>query len=540
MPDVLLIQPPIRDFYLTAKRTIPYGLSCIASSLIKEGISVEIFDGLATAKSRIIEMPVEMAFLKNYYEGPDISPFSLFYHFRHFGYSFEHIGNIAKKSNAFLIGISSLFTPYWPEVLKTAEEIKKRVPSCQIVIGGHHPTENSAMVMESEFIDFILRGEGEVSMPLLYRALQGQFQLERVPGIVYRKADGSLQIEPPAIMGRLDAYPPPAEHLIKHKFYQRKGKGSMVVMTSRGCPMKCTYCSIGGSSYLKYRRRDVSCILDEIANGVEQYDLGFVDFEDENLSLNRKWFLSLLQGISERFGEKNLELRAMNGLYTPSLDEEMISEMQRAGFQTLNLSLCTLSKRMLDQYQRKDIRDVFEQVLGYAQKTGMDAVGYIIVGGPNQCAVESVDDLLYLATHNVIAGVSVYYPAPGSIEYDRCGKLGILPKSWTLMRSTAIPVSHTTSRIESLTLLRLGRILNFIKSLDRSPTGKTEIPSNSNQRAFDISDKRDLGISLVKDFLSDGKIRGVYPDGKLFEHKVSKKLTQRFIQGLTKLDVDFK
>ena len=51
MTDILLIQPPIRDFYLTCKRTVPYGLSCIASSLIEVGFSVGIFDALATSKS---------------------------------------------------------------------------------------------------------------------------------------------------------------------------------------------------------------------------------------------------------------------------------------------------------------------------------------------------------------------------------------------------------------------------------------------------------------------------------------------------------
>ena len=53
MPDILLIQPPIRDFYLTAKRTIPYGLTCIAAALIENGFSVEILDALATSKARI-------------------------------------------------------------------------------------------------------------------------------------------------------------------------------------------------------------------------------------------------------------------------------------------------------------------------------------------------------------------------------------------------------------------------------------------------------------------------------------------------------
>lgn len=536
MPDVLLIQPPIRDFYLTAKRTIPYGLSCIAASLIKEGITVEILDGLATSKSRIIDMPAEMVFLKKKYVGPDISPFALFHHFRHFGYSYEHIGNIAKNSNASLIGISSLFTPYWFEVLKTAEEIRRRVPNCQIVLGGHHPTENPASVMESENIDFILRGEGEVSMPLLFKALQGQYPLEKVPGLVYRKEDGVLQIKRPAIMDKLDEYPRPATHLIKHKYYKRKGRGSMVLTTSRGCPMKCAYCSVGNSAYLKYRRMDVTRILDEIEDTVNLYDIGFIDFEDENLSLSKNWFLTLMRGISERVGGKNIELRAMNGLYTPSLDEEMIAEMKRAGFQTLNLSLCTLSRRMLEQYQRKDVRDAFERVLGNVQKVGMDAVGYIIVGGPNQNAIESVDDLIYLASQNVLAGVSVYYPAPGSVEYNRCRDLGILPESFALMRSTALPISHTTSRLESLTLLRLGRILNFVKSLNQSQTEKLKNSMDVTYLLNDSVDKVDLGIYLVKKFFQDGCIRGVNPDGKIFEHAVSRQLAQKFIKGLGKLD----
>ena len=78
MTDVLLIQPPIRDFYLTAKRTIPYGLACIAAALMKEGFSVEILDGLATSKSRIIPWPDEMDYLRQYYGKPDTSPFGAF------------------------------------------------------------------------------------------------------------------------------------------------------------------------------------------------------------------------------------------------------------------------------------------------------------------------------------------------------------------------------------------------------------------------------------------------------------------------------
>ncbi|NTU47691.1 MAG: cobalamin B12-binding domain-containing protein, partial [Syntrophobacteraceae bacterium] len=91
MVDILLIQPPIRDFYRTLKRTIPYGLACIASALEEEGFSVSILDCLATSRSRPIEWPREMAYLHEYYGKPDVSPFSLFHHMRHFGNSFEHV-----------------------------------------------------------------------------------------------------------------------------------------------------------------------------------------------------------------------------------------------------------------------------------------------------------------------------------------------------------------------------------------------------------------------------------------------------------------
>jgi hypothetical protein len=79
MADILLIQPPIRDFYLTAKRTIPYGLTCIASVLIKSGYSVDILDGLATAKARVRDLPEQLGYLRQYYGQPDRSPVALFY-----------------------------------------------------------------------------------------------------------------------------------------------------------------------------------------------------------------------------------------------------------------------------------------------------------------------------------------------------------------------------------------------------------------------------------------------------------------------------
>jgi anaerobic magnesium-protoporphyrin IX monomethyl ester cyclase len=212
LTDVFLIQPPIRDFYLTAKRTVPYGLTCIAAALLKAGFTVNIFDALATSRSRTIDLPVEMHFIRKYYPRPDRSPFGLFHQYRHFGYAFEHIARAAKDSGAFLVGISALFTPYFQEALKVAEAVKRYHPACKIVVGGHHPTTLPLSAMEHPAIDFVLRGEGEVSLPLLAKALKAGTGVAAIPGIVFRKQDGSVQVGNPAWMENPDLLPLPAGH----------------------------------------------------------------------------------------------------------------------------------------------------------------------------------------------------------------------------------------------------------------------------------------------------------------------------------------
>jgi anaerobic magnesium-protoporphyrin IX monomethyl ester cyclase len=278
-------------------------------------------------------------------------------------------------------------------------------------------------------------------------------------------------------------------------------------------------------------------VMAEIERAVEQYDAGFIDFEDENLSLDRRWFLDLLGAIQNRFGKKDLELRAMNGLFPPALDEEIICAMAGSGFRTLNLSLGSTSADQLKKFQRPDVRQAFDAALELAPKYGLQAVGYIIVGGPDQRAEDSVRDLLYLAERRVLAGVSVFYPAPGCPDYERCRSLDLLPNSYALMRASALPISHTTTRKESSTLLRLGRVLNFIKStLDRGAS----IPQarlHSQQQPIDISDRVGAGRQLLGWFLHDGKIRGVRPDGAVYEHNISTRLSRMFLDGLKNIEI---
>ncbi|WDP88732.1 MAG: B12-binding domain-containing radical SAM protein [Desulfobacter sp.] len=530
MPRVVLVQPPIREFYLTRKRTIPYGLAAIAAGLKKEGFETRIIDGLATAKSKPRDWPGAFHYLAPFYGRTDSSPFALFHRFSHFGYSHQHIARLVRDARPMAVGISSLFTAYAGQALAAAAAIKRFCPDVPVIMGGHHPTLFPREVLSAPEVDFIIRGEGEAAMAVLCRALEeNRRDLENIPGIGFKK-NRSFHINPPAWIEDLETLPLPARETIDWKFYRRKKKAAITIVASRGCPFPCSYCSVSSaSSHGRFRRRSVDAVLEEIRGHASEQKIGFIDFEDENLTLKKEWILALLAGIRKIFKGEEVELRAMNGLYPPSLDEEIIHAMKISGFKTLNLSVGSFSKSQLHKFNRPDVRAAHDRALDLAHTQGMDCVSYIIGAAPGQTAATSLEDILMLARRRTLAGFSVFYPAPGSRDYSRCQEQGLLPTAFSLMRSTALPLDHTTSRLEAVTLLRLTRMLNFMKSLvdtegelPRAEPARTELPS----------DRHDAGKTLIKWFLNDGIIRGVDREGRAYAHTTDRQLTRQFLERI--------
>ena len=536
MPDILLIQPPIRDFYLTAKRTQPYGLACIAGALRRQGFDVAVADALATPKTRVLPWPEVLNFLKPYYGRQDRSPFALFHQWRHFGYSYEHLVNQARASGATLIGISSLFTAYCDAALETAAHLKKALPHVRIVMGGHHPTALPETVMQHDCVDYIVRGDGEAGLPALAEALRRGGALEKVPGLVWRGADGRLTVRPPATVGDLEGLPLPAHDLIDGVYYSRSGQAGITLCATRGCPMRCTYCAVNAGTWHGYRRRSVAAVMRDLQRAAAGRTVGFIDFEDEHLNADKAWFQELLTALEEGFGGHRPELRAMNGLYAPSLDDRTIGHMARAGFRALNLAMITTCAAQLKRFGRPEHLSAYDRVLTSAERYGLTAVAYLIVAGPEQEPEQSVADLLYLAGRRVLAGVSVYYPAPGSPDYQWCQDRGALPDQFGMMRATALPLNHRMDRTQIVTLLRLGRLLNFMKHLLDSGRG-IPAPCRAPGGFPEGTCRQTVGEALLAAFLRDGKIRGVDEAGLVYDHLIDPGLTEMFLMGLKGLSL---
>ncbi len=147
-----------------------------------------------------------------------------------------------------------------------------------------------------------------------------------------------------------------------------------------------------------------------------------------------------------------------------------------------------------------------------------------------------MQDLLYLAGQRILVGTSVFYPAPGSKDYAQCAALGLLPEAFSCYRSSALPLSHTTSRLETITLLRLSRMINFMKSIvDSGLTLPDAAPAAD--EIVKSTDRRVAGMQLLQFFLYDGKIRGVSPHGQVYEHATSVELSRSFLAGLKSIHI---
>jgi len=462
---ILLIQPPLQDFYQTSIRTQPIGLAYLAASLEREGHEVEILD-CQTEKKKSIPIPLEFSYLKDFYSFNDRSPFKLYTGYYHFGMGWDEIKRKIKNSRADLFGISSSFTPYHGEALKIAQIVKEWDSRKIVVMGGAHVSGDPEGVLKNPFVDYAVMGEGEIRFPLLIERIEKKDfkEITGMDGIGYRR-DGAIQINPlQNFIQGLDSLPHPARGNLDLDRYRVRKKRSTMIITSRGCPHGCAYCSAHLVMGNSFRVRTPEAILTEMVECQKKYGIQLFDIEDDNFTFDQARAKKLMSLVIKDFGENRLELSAMNGVSFASLDEELLTLMKRAGFKTVNLSFVSTSPVIKEKMGRPKPTDEFDKILEKAEQAGLHVIAYAILGMPGQSIEEMVDTLIYLMGRRVLIGPSIYYPTPGTPLFERCKRDGILPPHLSQWRSSAFPIeTKEFNRLDLLTLLRLARIINFIK-----------------------------------------------------------------------------
>lgn len=459
---VVLVQPPVQDFYDTDVRLQPIGLCYIKAAVKKYLPHVEVLikDYHRGWGRRTVPIPDTLKYLSEYYSVADQSPFSAFHRYYHFGRSFDEIEDELAALKPDVVGISCLFTPYYREALEIARRLKRRL-DVPVVMGGSHASAAPESLLASPDVDYVIRGEGEKAFVEFLTFIEGEKPIEAVPNLAYKKA-GALRFNPIGENFSLDELPFPDLDDFAPSRYALAEKPMTFMITSRSCPHKCSFCSVHTTFGEKYRLRSLENALAEIEL---RYAQGYrvIDFEDDNLTYYKSTFKELCRRLIARLPRGALELVAMNGISYLSLDEELLELMYRAGFSHLNLALVSSDKTVRQTTKRPHTLEAYVKVVQRAHQLGFKIVSYQILGLPDESLDSMIQTLAFNARLPVLLGASPFYRTPRS---PIARGVELTEADFIRARLTALSIeTEHFNRDDIYTLFVATRILNFLKGL---------------------------------------------------------------------------
>lgn len=489
---IVLIQPPIEDFYETNVRLQPIGLCYLKASLNDhfKNMTVVIKDYHQGYGRKTIAYPKPLSYLKTYYASYDQSPFSMFHQYYHFGADYQLIADEIEQLQPDLVGISSLFTPYYQEVLNTAQAIKQRL-KIPIVVGGSHASALPESLIRSHTVDFLILGEGERPIVELVEMLMKNRTINEVSNLVYKKEGQVIynDIQPNYPMHDI---PMPDLSDFSIQRYQYENKPLCFVVTSRSCPHRCSFCSVHLTFGYQFRRLDKEQVVHEIWT---RYQQGFrvFDFEDDNLTYFQEDMKWICRQLIQYFPNQEIQLLAMNGISYLSLDHELLILMKQAGFSHLNLALVSSDQTVRQTTKRPHTLNKYLEVVQQAYALGFQIVSYQIVGLPQESLESMIQTMSVHAQLPVLMGTSIFYLTPNSpISFNFPQFKSMDP---VLSRSSAMAIEESIDRRSQYSLFILTRIINFIKSFTLSQIENDQ---------FDAKDC--IGIQILRRLLIENEL----------------------------------
>jgi len=318
-----------------------------------------------------------------------------------------------------LIGITAM-TPTMPEALRVAELARRKAPGARIVLGGVHPTLDPSSVLTSDYVDFVIRGEGEFAIAELAAALSAGLPVDSIEGVSYKEDDGSLVVngKAPLIkdlnslpMSDYDAFP--IERYIEHNRHLRSIRGiSMIV--SRGCPFQCTFCAVHETMGRAWRIKSASQVVAELVTLKERHGIEGVWFKDSIFNLDKEWVKEFCRLMVE--AETGIQWQALTRV--DLINEEQIIMMKQAGLTQLDLGIETGSPKSLIRLKKGiTVERIKEQVA--IAKRHVKVFGFFMIGIPGE------EELDVQQTFDMAKALeldrwtwSIYSPLPGSALYE--------------------------------------------------------------------------------------------------------------------------
>ncbi len=417
---ILLIKPP----YTRLRRAgqVPYfplGVGYIAAVLEREGFNVGIYnaDNRFSDKEVVWREPRD-AFKyksnaqKNYTKAVNNN--------NH--YVWREVRETLESFNPDLIGISLISVEYAAAV-KVSQICKKWKSDITIIWGGFHPTFMPESSLKNKEVDVVVAGEGEDTIVEVAKKIAMNRDLSMVSGLFLKKSNDTIYFTGErSIIQNLDDIPFPARHLrLYPESYDPITMGSLI--TTRGCPYRCTFCGCRNLWKKKFRKRSLQSVIKEIQDLVEVYRTNHVFFMDDTFGLEKKTAIDLCNMIIN----SKLKIVWTTGTRVDKVDDEIICHMKKAGCVYIDLGIETGSERM-SRIIKKDITwDGVRKAIEIINRNKLASGAFFMAGFPEE-TLEDLDDTFKMIreinTTNI--ALNIWDPMPGSDLYDQAVEMGIV------------------------------------------------------------------------------------------------------------------
>jgi len=283
--------------------------------------------------------------------------------------------------NCELYGFGSICSSY-PLTIRIAEAVKTLQPESTTLFGGPQASVVDTLTLAAfPFVDLVLRGEAERTLPLLLKQLPGRHNLEQVPGLTYRNNNQPVKNPNAAVIDDLDELPMPAYHLTN----DLRGAGKASLEMGRGCPYACTFCSTNDFFRRRFRLRSPARILDDMRRVASDYAIRDFELVHDMFTVDRRRVVAFCETMLASGENFTWSCSAR----TDSVDEELLSLMARSGCTGVFYGVEVGSRRMQKIIDKGLDPQIADEIIDLTERLGMKSTVSTIVGFPE----ETWDDL---------------------------------------------------------------------------------------------------------------------------------------------------
>ena len=337
-----------------------------------------------------------------------------------------------------LVGLTAMST-YFPELCKEVEKAKSH--GLKTIIGGAHVICDPGQSLIDSGADYAAAGEGERTITQLASGIDPN----QVEGLYYweegkpRKSNPDLSKlfkqkvmyttkignQSRDFINNVDDFGEPDwENIDPRSYPQTMPHGTIYksspfapIITTRGCPYSCTYCSAPITAGKKMRYRDPIKIVDEMENLINKYGVKEVQIEDDNFTLKRRHAVAVCEEIIRR--KIKLDWSLPNGVRIDKLDPELLKLMKKSGCYFMSLGIESANQRILNMIKKHLDKNLVRNVVTMVKDSGIDAVGFFMIGFPTETKEEIMNTINFACSLDLErASFHKAMPLPGTELYD--------------------------------------------------------------------------------------------------------------------------